>query len=84
MEYSKVVPKRGDVLVHVFRGRPGEVRARVADVDEDTGRVTVNIGSKTYPSLSAAARAITGHPTNGWIFWGLKKQTPNRPRTGSA
>jgi hypothetical protein len=41
--------------------------------------VAVKIGDTTYRSLSAAATAITGHATNGWIFWGLKKNL-YRPR----
>ena len=36
-----------------------------------TGGVAVKVGATIYPSLSAAA--ITGHATNGWIFWDLKK-----------
>jgi hypothetical protein len=48
-------------------------------VDRDTGRVAVKVGDTTYRSLSGAASAITGHATNGWIFWGLKKMVW-RPR----
>jgi hypothetical protein len=29
---------------------------------------------RSYQSLSAIARAITGTRWNGWIFWGLKNQ----------
>lgn len=32
----------------------------------------VCFGKKEYPSLSAAASAITGRPMNGWIFWKYK------------
>jgi hypothetical protein len=49
------------------------VEAEVVSVDCTTGRVAVKVGDTTYRSLSTAATAITGHATNGWIFWGLKK-----------
>ena len=29
----------------------------------------VELDGKVYPSLSGAAVAVTGKPTNGWSFW---------------
>jgi len=26
-------------------------------------------GDQLFASLSVAAKAVTGHPTNGWLFW---------------
>jgi len=32
----------------------------------------IELNGQVYPSLSAAAVAITGRPTNGWTFWRLR------------
>lgn len=74
MAQEKTWPQPGDRLVHGFRKREGQVVAEVVSVSPTTGRVAVRVGDTTYPSLSAAAAAIAGHATNGWLFWGLKKQ----------
>ena len=68
------------MLTHKFRKRAGEVRAEVIGVDEAAGRVAVRVNGKDYASLSGAATAIAGTNQNGWIYWGLKKQTPQRRR----
>ena len=69
------IPDVGEVLIHRFRRRPGEVRARVVSVDAERKIVQVKIGDKLYASLSSAASAVAGTRQNGWIYWGLKKQT---------
>ena len=74
------IPAVGEVLTHKFRKRAGRVRAKVIGVDETTGRVAVRVKGKDYASLSAAATAIAGTNQNGWVYWGLKKQTPHRRR----
>ena len=81
MPEARIWPRPGDRLIHRFRKRPGEVAAEVVSVDKNTGRVSVRVGGAVYRSLSAAAYASTGYATNGWVYWGLKKQTPqSRPR----
>ena len=77
---STRMPKVGVVLTHKFRKRKGEAHAEVIGVDEATGRVAVRVNGKEYRSLSAAASAVSGGSHNGWIYWGLKKQTPHRRR----
>ena len=67
------LPQPGDRLVHTFRKSQRQVVAEVILVDEKTLKVAVRVGAINYSSLSAAAEAQTGHHTNGWIFWGLKK-----------
>lgn len=47
------------------------IDAEVCEVDGHSGRVSLRIGSTVYPSLSAAAKAITGQESNGWKFWKL-------------
>jgi hypothetical protein len=73
-EQQKSWPKAGDKLVHAFRKRSGQVVAEVVAVDKKNRKVSVRIGSKLYPSLSAAAQVVSGHASNGWLYWGLKKQ----------
>ena len=72
------IPAVGEVLTHKFRKRAGEVRAEVIGVDETTGWVAVRVNGKDYASLSGAAKAVSGTAQNGWVYWGLKKQTPYR------
>ena len=73
------IPNVGEVLVHHFRLRPGEVQAEVVSVDPDRPSVRVRMDGVEYPSLSAAANAAArGTTQNGWIFWGLKKQPVKR------
>jgi uncharacterized protein (DUF697 family) len=76
---EKTWPKPGDRLVHKFRKRAGEIEAQVISVDRDSGRIAVEVDDKIYPTLSAAGSAISGHATNGWTYWGLKKQK-SKPR----
>ena len=80
MTDEKTWPKPGDRLTHRFRKRQGQVEAEVVSVDRTTGRVAVKVGDTTYRSLSTAAAALTGHATNGWIFWGLKKMVAWKPQ----
>jgi len=77
---EKNLPRPGDRLTHHFRKNLGDIIAEVVTVDTVTEKVVVKVGDTTYPSLSAAAQAISGYPTNGWIFWGLKKMAW-RPRS---
>lgn len=72
------IPEVGEVLTHKFRKRVGEVRAEVIGVDETNSRVAVRVNGKDYASLSAAANAVAGTTQNGWVYRGLKKQTPHR------
>ena len=54
------LPPVGSVLVRKYRGQTLQVRV-LADGFEFEGRV--------YPSLSAAARAVTGSHCNGFLFF---------------
>jgi len=36
----------------------------------------INFGGRTFTSPSAAARAITGGPVDGWLFWKLPSGQP--------
>ena len=72
------IPVVGEVLVHRFRRRPGEIRAEVTSVDRERRVVKVRVEGKEYGSLSTAAKAIAGTSQNGWVYWGLKKQQVRR------
>ena len=75
MASDKKLPQPGDRLTHHFRKKQGEVTAEVISVDPKSRKIVVKVDDTTYSSLSAAGQAVSGHPTNGWIFWGLKKMT---------
>ena len=72
MTNDRAWPSVGQKLVRKNPRTNEEVTAEVVSVDEEKGKVSVRVGSQVYPSLSTAARAITGTSTNGWVFWGLK------------
>lgn len=74
------MPAIGEVLVHRFRRREGEVRAEVIGIDLERRSVKVRMDGEEYGSLSAAAKAVSGSDQNGWVYWGLKKQ-PVRVRS---
>jgi hypothetical protein len=74
MTENKNWPKPGDKLIHRFRKTSEFVEAEVVSVDKPTGKVSVLVDGVEYGSLSGAATYISGHPSNGWIYWGLKKQ----------
>lgn len=78
MEQDKKWPKAGDRLTHKFRKKSGQVVAEVLSVDKKSGLIELRIDGQVYPSLSAAAQALSGSATNGWTYWGLKKQNPKR------
>ncbi|WP_201218956.1 DUF4357 domain-containing protein [Halochromatium roseum] len=75
---GKTWPKPGDRLTHASRKTGETYEAVVLQADEQAGTLTVRVGSETFSSLSAAAASLTGKSTNGWIYWGLKKQQPKR------
>ena len=77
MNVDARIPRVGEVLVHRFRLREGDIRAEVVSVDPETRSVSVKMNGKVYASLSAAAKTAAGGTSqNGWIYWGLKKQVP--------
>jgi hypothetical protein len=67
------LPKKGTTLTAKYQGK--KCAATVVDVNVETQRVVVKYNGKTYQSLSSAAKAATGHDTNGWVFWGLENRS---------
>jgi len=61
------IPPVGTELVGRFRGNEYYATVIVApSFPEGKG---IRVGDTVYGSLSAAAKAIKGWPTNGWLFW---------------
>ena len=80
---STIWPTRGQVLTHHLKKNNSEITATVVEVDKSLGRIRVEVNGTIYKSLSAAAIAVSGHASNGWIFWGLKKQPYRRKNVGA-
>jgi hypothetical protein len=70
---TRQLPPMGTTLTGRCRGRPHT--AVIVEVKDRPGGRAVKYGDQLFASLSAAAKAVTGHPTNGWLFW--------RPAEGS-
>ena len=68
------LPPAGTVLQGKFKGET--YTAIIVEAEGlSTGR-RIRLGDDLYRSLSAAAKAITGHPINGWRFWRPASQDP--------
>jgi hypothetical protein len=64
---ARQLPPVGTTLTGRSRGQPHTAEI-VEAKDRPAGRV-VKYGDQLFASLSAAAKAVTGHSANGWVFW---------------
>jgi hypothetical protein len=64
---ARQLPPVGTTLAGTYRGQT-HTAVIVEAKDRPAGRA-VEYGEQLFASLSAAAKAVTGHPTNGWLFW---------------
>jgi len=64
---TRQLPPVGTTLTARHKGQP-HTAVIVEAKDRPAGRA-VEYGDQLFASLSAAAKAVTGHPTNGWVFW---------------
>jgi hypothetical protein len=64
---KRELPPVGTVLRGKFFGDPFQAKI-VKDKARSDGKA-VAFDGEIYPSMSAAARAITKQETNGWRFW---------------
>lgn len=64
---KRELPPVATVLRGKFFGEPFEAKI-VKDRTRSEGKA-VAFDGEVYPSMSAAARAITKQETNGWRFW---------------
>jgi len=64
---ARQLPPVGTTLAATYRGQT-HTAAIVEAKDRPAGRA-VKYGDQVFASLSAAAKAVSGHSTNGWVFW---------------
>ena len=64
---ARELPPVGTTLTGRSRGQSHT--AVIVEVKDHPGGRAVEYGDQLFASLSAAAKAVTGHPTNGWLFW---------------
>jgi len=61
------LPPVGTTMTATYKGQ-----AHTAEIveakDRPAGRA-VKYGDQVFASVSAAGKAVTAHPTNGWAFW---------------
>jgi hypothetical protein len=67
---ERELPAVGTKLNGKFMGITYKAKI-VADKSGSIGKAVEYAGTK-YGSMSAAARAITKQPTNGWRFWHIQ------------
>jgi len=64
---ARQLPPVGIALTATYKGEP-HTAVIVEAKDRPAGRA-VKYGDQLFASLSAAGKAVTGHPINGWVFW---------------
>ena len=64
---ARQLPPVGTTLTATYRGQSHTAEI-VEAKDLPSGR-GVKYGDQLFASLSAAAKAVTGHSANGWVFW---------------
>ena len=64
---NRELPPVGTNLHGAFKGKSYKAKI-VEDKSQKPGRA-VEYNRKLYSSMTAAAKAITKQPTNGWRFW---------------
>lgn len=69
---KRSLPKIGTTLIGTYKNMHYEAII-VKSSDFPQGRAVL-LQDKLYQSLSGAAKALTKNPTNGWIFWKIKKR----------
>jgi hypothetical protein len=64
---TRQLPPVGTTLTATYRGQ-AHTAVIVEAKDRPAGRA-VKYGDQLFASFSAAAKAVTGHSANGWVFW---------------
>lgn len=67
----RILPSIGTSLIGKFKGTPYKAQI-VKDEAKPNGKA-IKFAGRLYPSMTAAAEAITKQPTNGWRFWKIQK-----------
>ena len=71
---ARGLPPVGTTLAGRFKGKT--YTATVVEAEALPAGRGVKLGEDLYPSLTAAARAITKQSVNGWRFWQPVGQDP--------
>jgi hypothetical protein len=61
-------PAVGTAFRHIFKGQE-----HVMTVVKEAGKLRYSVSGTSFRSPSAAAVAISGKPTNGWLFWHMDR-----------
>lgn len=64
---SHDVPKVGKTFSRVFKGK----KYSMSVVKKGEG-IGYEVGGKVFRSPSAAAKSVTSHAVNGWVFWHIE------------
>jgi hypothetical protein len=64
---ARQLPPVGTTLAATYKGEPH--MAVIVEAKDRPGGRAVKYGDQVFHSLSAAAKAVTGHSANGWVFW---------------
>ena len=64
---ARELPPPGTTFTGRFKGE--SYAATIVEAEDLPAGRAVKYGDQLFASLSAAAKAVTGHPTNGWLFW---------------
>jgi len=70
---SRELPPVGTKLTGKSRGKVYE--AVIVKSSTQAKRRAVRLQNREFLSLSGAAMAVTGHATNGWMFWKIKGES---------
>ena len=69
-EHKKItrqLPPVGTTLTATYKGQSHT--AVIVEAKDRPAARAIKYGDQLFASLSAAGKAVTGHPTNGWVFW---------------
>lgn len=64
---KRELPPIGTILIGSYHQK--KYTAQISLSKKDNKKKIVLINNQEFISMSAAAVSITGHQTNGWIFW---------------
>ena len=64
---ARQLPPVGTTLAATYKGQP--YTAVIVEAEDRPSGRAVKYGDELFASLSAAAKAVTGHSANGWLFW---------------
>lgn len=65
------MPEVGTELVGKYKA--DIYKARIVNLSEGKNERGISYKGKIYPSMTAAAKSITGNSTNGWRFWKISR-----------